>query len=56
MCRYGYKNVEELQTVVDKYRAANIPLDTMWTDIDYMDGFRDFTLDKINFSKGKMQV
>ena len=54
--RWGYKHVEELADVVAKYKAADIPLEVMWTDIDYMDGYRDFSLDPNNFSKDKMQA
>jgi len=55
-CRWGYRNVQELDTVIESYRAADIPLEAMWTDIDYMDGFRDFTLDQKNFDLPQMQA
>lgn len=41
--------------VVYNYSQANIPLETMWTDIDYMDLRRTWTLDPDRFPLHKMQ-
>lgn len=32
-CRYGYQDIYEVAEVIANYSAANIPLETQWTDI-----------------------
>lgn len=48
-CKYGYTSLQQVKDVVKNYYNAKIPLQTQWMDIDYMDGFRDFTVDEVNF-------
>ncbi|KXT18010.1 hypothetical protein AC579_9626 [Pseudocercospora musae] len=35
-CRYGYRDFYAIAEVIANYSSASIPLETMWTDIDYM--------------------
>lgn len=37
-CRWGYQDVFDVAEVVHNYSKAEIPLETMWIDIDYMEG------------------
>lgn len=39
-CRWGYQTLSDVQQVVSSYSAAQIPLDAIWTDIDYSKGGR----------------
>ncbi|KAH9816984.1 glycoside hydrolase family 31 protein [Teratosphaeria destructans] len=54
-CRYGMQDVYEVAEVVANYSAAGIPLETMWTDIDYMYLRRVFSLDPARFPLDLMQ-
>lgn len=47
--RWGYKSADDIRTVADGYRKNNIPLDMIYLDIDYMESFKDFTIDKKAF-------
>ena len=49
LSRWGYKDVQEIRDVRERTKAAQIPHDVQWADIDYMDGSRVFTIDPVNF-------
>jgi len=55
-CRYGYRTVETIEQVVENYTIADIPLETIWTDIDYMDNYFDFTYDPERFPPAQMKA
>jgi len=43
-CRWGYKSQAELDALADQFEKHAIPNDGLWLDIDYMQGFRVFTV------------
>ena len=55
-CRWGYANWSEVQQVVDAYAAFAIPLETIWTDIDYMNQYRDFDNDAVRYGYAEAKV
>lgn len=42
-CRWSYASAARVQEIASTLRARRHPCDAIWLDIDYMDGFRDFT-------------
>ncbi len=47
--RWGYKSQEEILNVVNQFKKHNLPLSAIHLDIDYMNGYRVFTIDQNNF-------
>lgn len=48
-CRWGYENWSVVEDVVNRYTDAGIPLETIWTDIDYMKLYRNFDNDPVRY-------
>jgi alpha-glucosidase len=48
-CRWSYMSEKEVKGIVQRFLEEDIPLDSIYLDIDYMDGFRVFTHDEKNF-------
>ncbi len=48
-CRWGYKTTQDVQEVIEGFKKHDMPLSAIHLDIDYMDGFRIFTIDEDRF-------
>ena len=44
--RWGYKTKDDFRAVAENYRKNHLPLDMIYMDIDYMEAYKDFTLNK----------
>ncbi|HEY6724044.1 MAG TPA: TIM-barrel domain-containing protein [Polyangiaceae bacterium] len=44
-CRWGYRGAADLRALDRAFNRHRIPCDGLWLDIDYMRGYRVFTLD-----------
>ncbi|XP_033970453.1 maltase-glucoamylase, intestinal [Trematomus bernacchii] len=51
LSRWNYGSLKEVKDTVERNRAAGIPYDVQYTDIDYMEDKKDFTYDKVNFNE-----
>lgn len=47
--RWGYKSSEDFREVYRRYKENNLPLDIIYMDIDYMERFKDFTINRESF-------
>jgi len=47
--RWGYNSTSALKNVIQKYNENKIPIDTIWSDIDYMKNYEDFGYDEENY-------
>jgi alpha-glucosidase len=47
--RWGYRNERHVGEVLDGYRRLGVPLSAVHLDIDYMDHYRVFTVDRRRF-------
>lgn len=47
--RWGYMNEDDIREVVKGHREKKIPLESIYMDIDYMERFKDFTVNQERF-------
>ena len=47
--RWSYHNAAAVDEVIARYDRAGIPLDCVYLDIDYMERYKDFTVDENTF-------
>lgn len=47
--RYSYQSEQEVRELVKEFQQRDIPLDAVYLDIHYMDGYRVFTFDEERF-------
>ncbi len=48
-CRWSYMSADEVREVVDNYDKLGMPIDSVYLDIDYMERYKDFTVDNERF-------
>ncbi len=47
--RWGYASAEDVRSVVKGYRDNRLPIDAVYLDIDYMERYKDFTVNEESF-------
>ena len=51
--RWGYKSEVDIRLLVREFEEHNLPLSAIHLDIDYMDGYRIFSINRKNFPSVK---
>ncbi|MDE3838182.1 alpha-glucosidase [Bacillus methanolicus] len=54
--RYSYETEQEVRELANTFIEKGIPLDVIYLDIHYMDGYRVFTFDKERFPNPKQLI
>ena len=47
--RWSYNTADEVREVAAEYKKRNIPIDSIYLDIDYMERYKDFTINRDTF-------
>ncbi|MCY6484874.1 glycoside hydrolase family 31 protein [Clostridium aestuarii] len=55
-CRYSYYSQQEVEELADTFRKKEIPCDTIYLDIDYMDKYKVMTFNPEKFSNPKKMI
>ena len=56
LSRWGYRDINDTRDQVVNMRAANIPLEVMWNDIDLYHAIRDLTTDPVSFPAAEVRA
>ncbi len=54
--KYSYKSEQEVRELVSKFAQKEIPIDAIYFDIHYMNGYRVFTFDRAAFPEPKQLI
>ena len=47
--RFSYMDEDEIRTLIKSYKKVGFPIDSVYLDIDYMEDYKDFTVNKERF-------
>ncbi len=54
--RWGYEDAAQIRELAHNLRTRRHPCDAVWLDIDYMDGYRNFTWHPVNFAQPRQMI
>ena len=54
--RWGYSKESDFYEIADQYEKLDIPIESIYMDIDYMEAYKDFTVNHTNFPNFKNMV